>query len=165
MAQEAGLAARRLSACGLPGAEAVAELLSEPRNCACSGTEDGPACGLAEMTALLDAPPGETLELKDTASPLLLLSFALAHGDGCWWVSWPGGSALGSAEGLELSGDLPQRVAPVTLQPAAGRGTFRAPECGSREVNPDAWRVLEDLAKKLLVPETAHSRKTGAGPS
>lgn len=163
MAEEAGLAARLLSAHGLPGAEAVADLLATPRSCPCSNAEGAPACGLAEMVALLDAPPTTDLSLDDTAAPLLLLGFALAEG-GYWDLRWPGGAARCGPAGVSLCGELPGPIARVDLARSIEAEDMRPADWRSRPVKEGAWGALEDLAAQLLVPETTQSRASGAGP-
>lgn len=164
MAEEAGLAARRLSAQGLSGAEAVAALLTGPRQCACTGRQaDAPACGLAEMVALLDAPPTDDRKVGPVAAPLLLLGFALAD-DADWTLNWPGGAALCGVSGVVLSGALPGPVASVTLVRGRASGKAQLADWRSRPVDAEAWAILENLAAKLLVPESDGSRARGAGP-
>lgn len=167
MAEDAGLAARVLSAHGLPGPEALAEMLKTPRQCACSGAAEGPLCGLAEMAACLDAPPdarpNARTVMPETAGPLFLIAFALSDG-GAWLLTWPGGSARCGPAGLQLSGQLPAPVSPMTLAPSEDAIEGTRPDWRSRPVDPQAWEALEAWAARTLVPETEHSRTAGAGP-
>ncbi|MEL6521323.1 MAG: DUF3726 domain-containing protein [Pseudomonadota bacterium] len=163
MAEEAGLAARRLASVGLPGAEAVADLLTTPRQCACAGQMAAQRCGLAEMVRLMDKPPRGSVELGEIASPLLILGFALVE-QTCWEIRWPGGSAICAKVGLTLYGDLPGPLAAISIAPLDDGEPVYRPDWRSRHVDPTKWRILETYAAQLLVPETTRSRATGAGP-
>lgn len=191
MAEEAGLAARVLSAHGLPGAEAVAQTVSETvyetvsgavseaaskavpvtvaglsradRACPCQGGT-GPACGLRKMVGLLDAPPEVETTLGPMAAPLLVLAFGLMEGR-FWQITYPEGSALCGPGGVSLTGVLPAAGAgPVTLSLAAPFVPDTAADWRAVEVAPEAWALLERYAACLLVPESETSRTAGAGP-
>ncbi|MEO1732321.1 MAG: DUF3726 domain-containing protein [Pseudomonadota bacterium] len=164
MAEEAGAAARILSAHGLPGAEALASLLGNPRRCGCNPDAQAPDCAIARLAALLDAPPSDTVEFDAVAAPLLLLGFALID-TGAWTLEWNGGYAVVDAQGLQVTGDLPPDIAKVTVRKGgATKGQPRMADWRSQPVDPKAWCNLEVLADRLLVPESEQSRVAGAGP-
>lgn len=174
LAEEAGKAARWLSTYGLPGAEALAELLGEPRNCRCAGGDGtGPQCALPLGAMLCDR--AEAIARKggftaqNVARPLLLLpqigraaealrrSYALEW-DGFRFVTMPEGIAIHRAENLN-----PVSVAEITCVPSEAEPILIRPGIGSRIVEPIAWAMLERLAHKTYVPATAASRSAGAG--
>ncbi|MEM6635582.1 MAG: DUF3726 domain-containing protein [Pseudomonadota bacterium] len=163
VAEEAGLAVRRLSAHGLPGAEALAVLLTNKGASSVGDQGPAPGCGLSKMIEMLDMPPHSPAQLGPIKAPLLVVGFALAD-DGHWTVGWPGGAVHAGPEGLMLSGALPGPVAPVSVRQGCSTGQPLTAHWRSRPVAPDAWEKLEVLAATLLVPESERSRTSGAGP-
>lgn len=164
MADEAGEAARCLAARGLPVVEALASLIKTDRSCSCSGGATGPRCCVGEMAALSDDLPEDVIKTGSVVGPLVLAAAWVRHGRTCridwtdgWVICGPDGSAAGGtpcpnlAESVTIrSTDLPTNNLPTGWQ--------------SRAVDAAAWQVLTTAAARTTVPETAHSRASGAGP-
>lgn len=162
MAEEAGIAARLLEAHGLPGVQALADLFDSPHSCACTGSTDAAACGLAQMVALSDAPPADMVTMGEIAGPLLLLSPLILDG-GMWRLDWDNGAAGCGPDGAWVTGEVP-KVAVVTVRRSKKDPDPCAPGWKSRAVSPAAWATLETLAARTYVPESDASRTSGAGP-
>jgi hypothetical protein len=173
MAEEAGKAARWLSAHGLPGPEALAALLGASRNCRCTGTTPAPGCALALGAELSD----DTAAILDqggrafgtVAQPLLLLAQAgqsAAALGVALTIEWTGFRAICAPHGLSLeqaaardiavATDVACRIGPV---PAISR----AAETRARPVATAALAALEALAAKTYAPASEASRARGAG--
>jgi hypothetical protein len=188
LADEAGKAARWLSSHGLPGAQALAQLLTrndgKPFSVLCPlEAASGPwharsselcpliagAC-LADRAAQLVA-DGET-HLGPIAHPLLTLPFvarAVALSGNRLQVSWSGVRIDCLTDGIIITGDPDQLGAElaesvIVRSHAALTGTPSAPVYVAQPVVPSAWQILTRLAHRTLVPATETSR-AGAGAS
>ncbi|MDX8355833.1 DUF3726 domain-containing protein [Cognatiyoonia sp. IB215182] len=168
MAEEAGLAVRQLEANGLRGAAALATLLTNPRACQCDGSSGAPACGLAALVELSDAPPSAASHFGPVAAPLLLVAPCLMMAcDGSGWrVEWPGGAISCSSAGVVQTGKpapcIAETITVTRIDPAQHAGV--SPDWRGRAVSDVAWKSLEALASHTYVPETDASRAKGAGP-
>lgn len=181
MAEEAGVAALRLSAAGLPGPELLLACLIAPAGAspAPTGRHWADASGgwlcplatgaaLADRAALLARGMDEPVVLERVLLPALLLAFLqpLAHCAGsALVVDWDGGAATVGAAGIACADSEPalrssrtQRVTIALASGEAGPPPRRAGHCVSAEI----WRGLEALALETTVPATEGSR-AGAG--
>lgn len=163
LAEEAGIAARVLSAHGIDGAAALSALFDTPRQCACSAVRGTAACGLLEMAALSDAP--REGPIGPVAAPLLLLAPLLleAQADNGWRIDWPSGGAECGPGGLARFG-APPDGSELTISRCTPSLAPTPAQWQSREVSDTAWSALEELAAKTYVPESDASRSAGAGP-
>lgn len=173
LAEEAGRAARALTAAGLPGPEALALALAEgpgatPRVAAGHWQGDGPLCpvrtgaALADFAALPEG-PGPGLVLAPVRAPLLLLPFAAlaaAWTGRAFRLDWRDGRGHAGPDGLSAEGARLCAVAEVRLAP--GQGPPALPPATGRAVPESARAVLEALALHTTVPASAASR-AGAG--
>ena len=174
LAEEAGTAARILESAGLPGSECVAAILSCDRACHCTGVESGPLCGISAAATLADriheVPAEGTMEMGEIIGPILIaapLVLAARRSGNSYTLSIDRNEVKIGSDGIEGGGgnadprraaksvsvaraEPPQRPSPVTQN--------------SREISVEAWKALEALAAKTLVPESEHSRSSGAGP-
>jgi hypothetical protein len=174
LAEEAGIAARVLEAHGLPGVAQLAALLSAPRACPCDGSADAPACGLAAAAEAGDrigpADPTPDLDFGDTRAPLLVaapLLLAARQERRAFALRWTGGALTLAPQGVAgtcPAGGWPEHVAALRVTAAEPPVEAAPPASAAREVPGPAWRILEDLAARTLVPESAGSRAAGAGP-
>ena len=182
LAEEAGKAARWLASYGLPGAEAVAGLLTTPRNCPCSGSR-GPACSLRLGATISDraglVEEGE--QSAEVAQPLLLLALlgrAASATGRSFRLEWEKHSILCGGDGIEIEkvGDLPSNLPSNLLSnllsaraearwcpTAASPASPLRRESPARAVSASAWKTLETLAGQTYVPESDASRLAGAG--
>ena len=158
LAEEAGMAAVRLQALGLEGAEALARLFETPRSCHCDGS-GASKCGLAELAAFSDSGCHEWSVEGPIASPLLLAAAPFED----MKIEWDGGHAALLPSGGTALADLPTVVnnLKVTVLNDAPTNTS---DWQSKPVSDDAWAKLLALAAKTYVPETDQSRASGAGP-
>lgn len=170
LAEEAGMAARRLAEAGLPGPEWLLAYLEDERGVAPSmdgrrwyGAGGHALCPLATGAALSDRAPhlDAQLALVTVAHPGLLLPFlslaAPAHR--ALRLDWGPGSALAGAVGIAAPPHMPER-AEVLISV-----THELPEPASqsgRVVALELWRRLSSLMLATTVPATEQSR-TGAG--
>jgi hypothetical protein len=186
IAEEAGKAARWLSAHGLPGPELLAELLTSNEGkgydelvpISLQGVwraKSGRLCPLIAGAALSDR-AGEVavlreFELGPVAFPLLLAPYAAMAATSCGAkieVSWPGVTlTIAPGDGLAVEGDL----AVVATRRAKGAHcrlavkdalTASAGEPG-RAVGAETWRRLDAFAQRTFAPATEASRARGAG--
>ena len=175
IAEEAGKAARWLAAYGLPGPEALAALLEEPRGCACAGCDSkaAPHCALSLGTSLGDRAhriiAGGGITLNEVARPLLLLPHIgrIAEASGqTLSLEWEGFRALAMPEGIALhraESLNPPLVALVNCALCDAEPVLIRPGIGSRIVEPAAWERLGTLAHRTYVPASEASRAAGAG--
>lgn len=182
LAEDAGRATRWLCAMGLPGADALARVLTEidgaPYARIAPASLDGHwtapggtlcpiiagAC-LSDMARTL-AEGGVTL--GGTAHPLLLYPYVAAASDmtatslalsydGTTLTRLDGISYLdGTAPDLALAGSV--RVTPVSTAP--GRQARRA---WRGDISADTARILHGFAQRIYAPETDDRRMAGAG--
>ena len=173
LAEEAGMNARILEAHGLPGTEALVNLLNTPRACSRQAADQSVACGLKEAATLSDQLAEGAQTIGATAGALLmvapLIDDAQAPGR-VWRIAWPEGQAICTAEGVALIGAWPQAVSSsVEVTPLAQKRMDEKSRWShsseSREIDGGVWSSLEGLAAQTYVPETEASRAAGAGPS
>lgn len=185
IAEEAGKAARWLTAGGQPGAELLAALLERTDSQSHESLAPvslagewrapaGPLCPLAAGAALSDriraALVGDGIALGPVLFPLLLAPYAMPEpGAGrAAELSWngvrltisPGGgiAAEGEAGALrtEIAGTV--RCRGIEAPAAAPPATY-----ARHPVDPEAWRRLAALARRTYAPSTEASRRKGAG--
>lgn len=172
LAEEAGMAARRLAESGLPGPEWLLAYLEGPRGGAPVIRADnwraatGALCPLAAGAALGDRSEQmsvSTLGLSDVEHPGLLLPFfTLSGAERVWRMDWTGGHATAGPGGIAVFGVMPAR-ADVTLTARAVPTPPAAPvSIGGRIIPLAVWHRLDALALATTVPPSASSR-TGAG--
>ncbi len=186
IAEEAGKAARWLTAHGLPGPELLAELLT--RNEGKSYAElapvsvdgvweakSGQLCPLVAGAALSDraaeVAAGREFEFGSIAFPLLLAPYAAcgARSRGAAIeLSWSGVMlTISPDDGLAVEGDIAAvaaRTADYVHCRPAGKDTVTPPagEPG-RAVDAETWSRLSAFAHRTLAPATEASRLAGAG--
>jgi hypothetical protein len=188
IAEEAGKAARWLTARGLPGPELLAELLT--RNEGKSYEELAPAsidgvweaksgwlCPLIAGAALSDraaeVAAGRAFEFGSIAFPLLLAPYAasVARSRGAAIeLCWPGVTLTISPDGgLAVEGDMAAVTAPTTKSAhcRSGRKDTVTPPARQpgRAVDAKAWNRLSAFAHRTFAPATEASRIAGAGAS
>ena len=186
IAEEAGMAARWLTAHGLPGPELLAELLSRNEGTSYDDlvpvsvdgvwqAKSGCLCPLIAGAALSDRAAeiaaGREFEFGAIAFPLLLAPYAAcgARSRGAAIeLSWPGVTLMISPDdGLAVEGDMAAIAArtatSVHCRPAA-KDTVTPPagEPG-RDVDAETWSRLGDFAHRTYAPATEASRMLGAG--
>jgi len=183
LAEEAGKAARWLSAHNLGGAEALAETLTridgtsydDVAPVSDEGTwhaPEGPLCPLMAGPALSDRAreivDGQSYALGETLNPLLLapyLASAAKLGQGAVELTWDGASITITPEGLSATGDQLTTSqasavqcrfinATATVTPAANTGC---------DIDEQAWNQLAEFMTRYLAPDTEESRLAGAG--
>lgn len=170
LAEEAGMAARRLAEAALPGPEWLLAYLEGAHGAAPAAlgarwqAADGNAlCPIITGAALSDQagtlPASVTLE--KVAHPGLLLPFLslAAPLGGALKLSWEGGEAVAGGEGIDAPATMPV-LADVTIS-----ATTICPRPWSesgRRVPLDDWQRLNALLLATTVPATEASR-AGAG--
>ena len=174
LAEEAGTAARLLESVGLPGAECVAAVLTSDRHCPCPCSGSGPQCGISAIARLSDQvhriPSDDEFELGEIVGPMLLaapLSLAARRLATSYTLVIDGDRLKIGREGVENCDSFfdPHAIASsVSVSRSAPPDQPTPPAFGSREIPISACRTLEELAAKTLVPESEHSRSSGAGP-
>ncbi|MEL6265146.1 MAG: DUF3726 domain-containing protein [Pseudomonadota bacterium] len=170
IAEEAGKAARWLSAHDLPGPEAVAALLRAPRDCPCGGGT-GPACALRLGAACSDharaIAAGEAVE-AEVAQPLMVVAMMARAAAACgaaFALDWEGIRARCGPSGVAIEGAGPLLAGRARLRVAAGDAPdgVRPQIPVSRPVAPGTWAILDGHAARTYAPATALSRRLGAG--
>jgi hypothetical protein len=186
LAEEAGKAARWLTARGLPGAEELGEVLTRHDGVAYDdiapaiadgvwAAPSGRLCPLVAGPALCDRASylaaGEEIALGATAQPLLLVPYLagaarLTGAD--FEISWAGVTVVVAADGFAFDGAraaLTARCAPgVHCRRADGNVTQAdIVETNAAAVDAEAWRRLEAFAQRTYAPATETSRLMGAG--
>ena len=163
MAEEAGKSARWLASHGLPGAEAIADMLSDGAQC-CRRT--GRPCALARGVALADRATlidAQPIAIDTTAQPLLILAQMGRAADAlgqAFALEWETGGATLAPQSLSIRGQLtPSAMTYTAIDPGAD-GT--APLAHSRPVKDARWTALTALSHRILVPASDASR-AGAG--
>jgi hypothetical protein len=186
IAEEAGKAARWLTAHGLPGPELLAELLTrnegkdydELAPVSVDGVwqaKSGSLCPLIAGAALSDraaeVAAGRVFEFGPISYPLLLAPYAACSArsrGAAITLSWAGVILTISPEdGLAVEGDL----AAVTTRTADGvrcgpaAKQTETPPAGEpgRAVDAEAWSRLNAFAHRTFAPSTEASRALGAG--
>ena len=185
LAEEAGKAARWLTARGLPGPEQLAEILTrndgkdydELAPVSVEGVWQAPSgrlCPLAAGAALCDRAAeiaaGQEIAFGPTAQPLLLAPYAAGAakitGDAVE-LSWPGAVLVFTSEGVSIEGER----AAVTARSAESVSCRRSENAevaspGSatgRMVDAETWSRLNAFAQRTFAPATEASRLSGAG--
>lgn len=180
MAEEAGRAARWLAGVGLPGPEALADLLDATDGVAhgalCPLDPDadiwqasgGVLCPIAAGTALCDMAliMGDGRSLSAVAQPLLLVPFVAAASDiagRAQDLSWPSATFYFGAD-LRGTVTAPSALADrVRITPAVA-SNLPPLACQLRyDLCPDVAARLTLLAARTYAPETEASRLGGAG--
>lgn len=163
IAEEAGKSARWLASHGLPGAEALAALLSDRTEC-CAGT--GKPCALMLGAAVADRATeiGDTpVDVGETEEPLLVLAQIGRAADALdrdFLMKWEEGSASIGRHALAIDGHMTASSMTCSAGEAVHGGTPPSP--ASRAVEDDAWATLTSFAYRILVPASEASR-AGAG--
>ena len=185
LAEEAGKAARWLTARGLPGPEELADILT--RNDGRSYDELAPVsvdgvwharsgrlCPLVSGAALCDRAAeiaaGRAFELGPTAQPLLLAPYAASAAKLAGTaveLSWAGAVMVFTPEGVSIEGDgaaLTARSADSVRCRRAENAVAAAPAgAPGRAVDAETWSRLNAFAHRILAPVTEASRLAGAG--
>jgi len=174
LAEEAGTAARILESAGLPGSECVAAILSSDRVCPCTCLASGPVCGIAAAAGISDriqeVPSNGSVAMGEIVGPILMaapLVLAARRTGFSYMLSIDGVEFRIGCDGIE--GNIANfdfratatAVAVARSEPPQRPSPFTP---NSREISIEAWRALEALAAETLVPESAQSRSSGAGP-
>jgi hypothetical protein len=186
LAEEAGKAARWLTAHGLPGPELLAELLTSNENKSYSElapisvegvwrATSGLLCPLIAGAALSDRAgeiaAGREFELGPVAFPLLIAPYAAVAAKACdakIEVSWPGVTlTIAPDDGLAVEGNLAV-VATRSAEAAFCRPAAKdalTPPAGEpdRAVDAETWSRLDAYAHRTYAPATETSRARGAG--
>lgn len=185
LAEEAGRAARWLSAFGLPGPEALAELMKQvgddwqsytPTPCPQGwGREGAPICGLQAGVLLSDreyqVAAGQTIALQQVLQPLLLLPHAgrMAESQhGLVELIFPDVTLLFSPAGIHIQEPIVRIGIANAVQCRLGSveasgGQLLRPSPQGRAIDVEALEILQQLAAKTYVPATEQSRLAGAG--
>ncbi len=161
LAQEAGMAAARLEAMGLPGARCLLRLLQ---------TTDGETklagrCPILEGAHISDL-GGEGLPASFDAmlQPLLLAPFLMQPG-GDATLSWQGCAVDVTSGGVTVRGnsECPATPAEVRIEAGAGSSPSLRPGTGAVDIGDEIWEALGRFAHRTYVPATEASRLKGAG--
>jgi hypothetical protein len=183
LAEEAGKAARWLSARRLPGVDLLLRLLTANDGrpyesmAPAAGTDRWVAsgdtlcpvcCGAALSDRIAAREPGAELTLHDLAYPLLLAPFLDQPGQppgGCYALRWPGFQMQVSAGSVALDYDdervlVTECTDTATVSVIPGRRVEAAdrPRVAGVDVDSSVWRVLDDLGKRTYVPASEESR-------
>lgn len=170
LAEEAGMAARRLAEASLPGPEWLLAYLEGAAGAAPAvlgarwqTADGGVLCPIITGAALSDragALPA-CVTLDKVAHPGLLLPFVslAAPLGGALKLSWEGGEAVASEEGIEAPDAMPV-MGEVTITPTTAEP--RPWSESGRRVPLDIWRRLNALLLATTVPASDASR-AGAG--
>ncbi|MFQ5565151.1 MAG: DUF3726 domain-containing protein [Paracoccaceae bacterium] len=185
IAEEAGKAARWLTAHGLPGPELLAELLTQIEGegyaelapVSAEGVwqaRSGRLCPLIAGAALSDRAAeiaaGRVIETGPIAFPLLLAPYvacgARPHGV-VFELTWLGVTLALAPDGLAIAGAeaaLSARTAGgVKCRVAAGVSVPPRAARAGRAVDAETWSRLSTFAHRTLAPATEASRLAGAG--
>lgn len=185
LAEEAGKATRWLVSHNLPGAEILAQLLTQNDGtdyaalCPVTTTglwhaPQGPLCPLIAGATICDHAAHLTDEegfaLGPTSYPMMLLPFAagLAQLSGTSVaVSWPGSAAVLTQEGnMSLTEDITLMADHATIVQIAATASPIVPAspCVWRaDIPADVAETLGALAHRTYAPDTPESRLAGAG--
>ena len=185
LAEEAGKAARWLTARGLPGAEELVEILTqndgksygELAPVSADGVWRAPSgrlcplvCGAALCDRAAEIAAGLVIELGATAQPLLLGPYAAGAAKltgATIELSWAGVVMTLGPDGVAIEGDpadLTMRSVDSVVCRRSGRGVDGRPsDTPGRAVNAETWSRLNALAHRTFAPATEASRLAGAG--
>ena len=183
LAEETGKAIRWLSACNLPGAEALAKVLLLNQNkkyeeLAPDSTEDtwsapsGRLCPLICGSTMSDLSEeiaqGKAITLRSVVKPLILLGY-LVHvtkqTQKSVRLSWTQAELMVSSAGITLRGENTDALYANDVQcnVTESSGEFTPFGVIGREVEDSAWQTLTDFMTRYLAPNTDESRLVGAG--
>ena len=185
LAEEAGKAARWLTARGLPGPEELAEILTRNDGkdyhdlapVSANGVWQAPSgrlCPLVSGPALCDRAAeiadGLEIEFGPTAQPLLLAPYAAGAAKltgATIELSWPGVVMLFTLNGVATEGDnaaLTARSA-ESVRCRRSENAMAASPAGApgRVVDAETWSRLNAFAQRTFAPATEASRLAGAG--
>ena len=184
IAEEAGKATRWLCAAGLPGAEALADLLLEndeaPYDALCpthtGGTEwnasRGSLCPLIAGAALCDAAndlaKGRDIILSEVSYPILLVPYVVIASDMTETplsIHWSGVTLSRGEAGTYLDGDaLDVRTARnVRICKGSDASGSRIKRSYRADISTEAYETLSNFAQRTYAPDTPESRLAGAG--
>lgn len=188
LAEEAGKAARWLSARGLPGVELLLRLLTandgRPYDSVAPVIDAGRwrapvgelcpvCCGAALSDRIADLPPGEDIVFGALAYPLLLapfLDYPQRPRNECHGLRWPGFHLWISAQGVALEyGNAAvlycERADEARLAVHRNRQVrpTHHPRTAGVAIQAPVWLALDELGKRTYVPASAESRARGAG--
>lgn len=184
ISEEAGKATRWLCAAGLPGAEALADLLVENDGASygaiCPTDTDatewtastGPLCPLVAGAALCDAAnglaKGHDIRLSEVRYPILLIPYVVIASDMTETplsIHWSGVTLSRGETGTYLEGDaLSVRTARnVRISVGSDISGTRIKRAFRAEISKHAFETLSSFAHRTYAPETAESRLAGAG--
>ncbi len=183
LAEEAGKAARWLSACQLPGADMLLHVLTlndgrEYEELAPLSTEgvweaaSGTLCPLIAGPALADLAAdiakGREVQLGQISSPLMLapyLASLAAQKDCAVKLSWSGAEIIITKEGLTIAGEAV--LVPLAENVLCSRTDDQKPAILARmtgcDIESEIWDQLAYLMTRYLAPDTEESRLAGAG--
>ena len=185
LAEEAGKAARWLTARGLPGPEELAEILTrndgkgydELAPVSTEGvwhTPSGRLCPLVSGAALCDraaeVAAGHEFELGPTAQPLLLAPYIAAAAnlaDTVIELSWTGVTMVFTPRGVSIKGDRAALTArgADSVQCRRIESDLDVSPVGApgRDIDAETWSRLNAFALRIFAPATEASRIAGAG--
>ena len=185
LAEEAGKAARWLTARGLPGPEQLAEILTrndgksydELAPVSAAGVWHAPSgrlCPLAAGAALCDRAAeiaaGQEIEFGPTAQPLLLAPYAAGAAKltgAAVNLSWAGAVMVFTPDGVSIDGEraaLTARSADSVRCRRAENVEVASPSgAAGRIVDAETWSRLNAFAQRTFAPATEASRLVGAG--
>lgn len=185
IAEEAGKAARWLSAHDLPGPEALAEILT--RNDGKSYDDlvpisventwrarSGRLCPLVSGAALSDRAAllaaGRAINLGPTSQPLMLCPYAAGAAEQTGSqldLMWNGVVMTISGRCVSIDGDLAavfvRGTEAVTCSLSARKMEPVLPRTRGRTIDAETWSRLSAFAQRTLAPATEASRLSGAG--
>jgi hypothetical protein len=161
LAQEAGMAAARLEAMGLPGARCLLRLLETTD----AETKLAGRCPILEGAHISDL-GGEGLPALFDAmlQPLLLAPFLMQAGVVAT-LTWSDCAVEVSSGGITLSGSNSCPASPVQVRIEAGvvASPSMRPGTGAVDIADEIWEALGLFAHRTYVPATEASRLKGAG--
>jgi hypothetical protein len=186
IAEEAGKAARWLTAHGLPGPELLAELLTQNEGKSYAElvpvsvegvwqAKSGRLCPLIAGAALSDraaeVAAGRAFEFGPIAFPLLLAPYAASVArlrGAAIELCWPGVTlTISPGDGLAVVGDIAAVTARTTesVHCRPGQKDTVTPPAGQpgRAVDAETWSRLSAFAHRTFAPATEASRIAGAG--
>ncbi len=185
LAEEAGKAARWLTARGLPGPEELAEILTRNDGkdyddlapVSAEGVWQAPSgrlCPLVSGPALCDRAAeiaaGLEIVFGPTAQPLLLAPYAAGAAKltgATIELSWAGVAMTFTPDAVSIEGDpaaLTARSADSVHCRKAGQAMAGSPGgAPGRDVDAETWSRLNAFAQRTFAPATEASRLAGAG--
>lgn len=184
LAEEAGRAARDLAEADLPGPEHLAEFLARLDTMDIDGGHpnfrddswggrDGWLCPIALGAVLADRvallPPEGARAFGGILAPMLalpILNRAVGRAGVVLAVRVDGARAQLDGGPLRLGGEWLElaEAESFLVRPVAGEAApTAAPPAQGREISANEWMILERLAWRTYVPESAESRNRGAG--